>query len=466
MRRRLLVGYMSITILVLLVLELPLGFAYATAERQRLLADVQHDALALSIRAHEPVDAGDVAALGPIVDAYRTQIGGRVVVVDRTGRLLADSDPLAGSDPERSFASRPEFRTALAGAEADGTRRSDTLDQDLLYVAVPIVSNGAVIGALRVTYPTSYEDARVRRVWLALGALAVFVIALVFLVSLRLARSVSQPVSDLEDAARRLGAGDLAARAPVPEGPEELRVLAASFNATATRLGALVESQRAFVADASHQLRTPLQALRFRLETLDLDVAAGRPVDPADVDGALAEVARLSRLVDGLLALARAEGAASAPTSIPLVGIVDARVDAWAAYAAEHGVGVEASIAPDSAVGVTPGHLEQVLDNLLSNAIDVAPTGSTVRITGDPPAWGTVEVRVTDEGPGMGAEQRSRAFDRFWRPAGAAAGGSGLGLAIVRGLVEADGGTVELHEAAGGGLEVRLRLRAGGPVER
>ena len=464
MRRRLLLGYMTITILVLIVLEVPLGFAYATSERRRLLADVQHDALALSIRAHEPVDAGDVGALGTIVDAYRTQVGGRVVVVDRTGRLLADSDPLAGSDPERSFASRPEFRAALAGAEADGTRRSDTLGQDLLYVAVPIVSDGSVVGALRVTYPTSYVDARVRRVWIALGALAIVVVSLVFLVSLRLARSVSRPVSDLEDAARRLGAGDLSARAPVPEGPEELRVLAESFNATATRLGALVESQRAFVADASHQLRTPLQALRFRLETLELDVGAGRPVEPADVDGALAEVARLSRLVDGLLALARAEGAASAPVATGLAGLVAGRVEAWSAFAAEHGVAVVADVDRTATVAVTPGHLEQVLDNLLSNAIEVAPEGTAVRIDAAAPSAGVVGVRVSDAGPGMDAVQRARAFDRFWRPAGASAGGSGLGLAIVRGLVEADGGSVELGEADGGGLEVRIRLRAGAPA--
>jgi len=452
---------MTITVIVLIVLEVPLGVAYATAERRRLLANVQHDALALSIRAHEPVDAGDLAALGTIAAAYRTEIGGRVVVVDRVGRLLADSDPLAGSDPARSFADRPEFRAALRGAEADGTRRSDTLDQDLLYVAVPIVSDGVVVGALRVTYPTSYVDARVRNVAIALMALAVAVVALVFLVSLWLARSVSQPVSDLEGAARRLGAGDLGARAPVPRGPAELRVLAESFNATATRLGSLVESQRAFVADASHQLRTPLQALRFRIETLELDVAAGRPADAADLEGALAEVERLSRLVDGLLALARAEGAASAPTDTDLADLVGARVDAWAALAAERGVAILAEVDPTVRAAVTPGHLEQVLDNLLSNAIDVAPEGSHVRITAGAPVGAVIEVRVTDEGPGMDPARRARAFDRFWRPAGAAAGGSGLGLAIVRGLVEADGGSVELDEGPGGGLEVRLRLRAG-----
>ena len=276
-----------------------------------------------------------------------------------------------------------------------------------------------------------------------------------------LARTVSAPVSDLEDAARRLGDGDLAARAAVPRGPDELRVLAESFNGTAARLGSLVESQRAFVADASHQLRTPLQALRLRLEILEGDALAGRPVDAADVEGALAEVRRLSRLVDGLLALARAEQGGAAPVALDLSEVVGGRVDAWRAFAAEQDVDVSGVVPAGLEVRVTPGALEQALDNLLSNAIEVAPPGTAVCCTASAEEPGHVLLTVRDEGPGMAPEQLERAFDRFWRPAGATRGGSGLGLAIVRGLVEADGGTVDLVAADGGGLEARLRLRAG-----
>jgi signal transduction histidine kinase len=460
-RRRLLLGYLTITVIVLLVLEVPLGLAYASSERRRLLADVQHDALALSIRTHEAIEPSDPSTLGRVVGAYSASTGGRVVVTDASGLLLADSDPTPGTGPGRSFASRPEFARALAGREVNGTRHSDTLGVDLLYVAVPVVSQGRVIGALRVSYPTSFVTARIRRVWLGLAALAVAVLGIVFLVSLRLARTVSAPVSDLEDAARRLGDGDLAARAAVPRGPEELRVLAESFNGTAARLGSLVESQRAFVADASHQLRTPLQALRLRLEILEGDALAGRAVDAADVEGALAEVRRLSRLVDGLLALARAEQGGAAPVALDLSEVVGGRVDAWRAFAAEQDVDVSGVVPAGLEVRGTPGALEQALDNLLSNAIEVAPPGTTVRCTASAEETGHVLLAVRDEGPGMAPEQLERAFDRFWRPAGAARGGSGLGLAIVRGLVEADGGTVELVAADGGGLEARLRLRAG-----
>jgi signal transduction histidine kinase len=167
----------------------------------------------------------------------------------------------------------------------------------------------------------------------------------------------------------------------------------------------------------------------------------------------------LSRLVDALLALARAEGASSTPVETALEDVVGARVDAWSALAAEHDVRIDAHVDAGTTVLVTPGHLDQVLDNVLSNAIDVAPAGSVVRIVAGSDA-GAVELRVTDAGPGMDAEQRARAFDRFWRPAGASSGGSGLGLAIVRSLVEADGGSVDLDAAPGEGLEVRMTLRA------
>lgn len=460
MRRRLLLGYLTITVIVLLVLEVPLGLAYARSERRRLLADVQHDALALSIRVHDAVAVPERGAISRVLDAYSAETSGRVVVTDAAGRLLADSDPTPGTRPDRSFASRPEFERALEGREANGTRRSDTLGTDLLYVAVPVVAAGQVIGALRVTYPTSFVDARIRRVWLGLAALAVAVLGLVYLVSLRLARAVSAPVSDLEVAARRLGDGDLGARAPVPRGPEELRVLAESFNGTAARLGALVESQRAFVADASHQLRTPLQALRLRLEILEGDAGRGSPVDAADVEGALEEVRRLSRLVDGLLVLARAEQGATAPVPTPLADLVVGRVEAWRAFAGERGVEVTTAVPDSLEARLTPGSLEQALDNLLANAIEVAPPGTAVHCAAGAAAPGEVLLTVRDHGPGLTDEQRERAFDRFWRPPGASRGGSGLGLAIVRGLVEADGGSVELAAAEGGGLEARLRLRA------
>jgi signal transduction histidine kinase len=458
-RRRLLLSYLSITVFVLLVLEIPLGFAYAQSERRRLTSSVQHDALALSIRAEDALENGDAPRLRRTVDEYQRDTGGRVVVVGADGAVLADSDPTRAGP--RNFSSRPEFRAALAGRETSGTRHSDTLGETLQYFAVPIVHANAPRGALRVTYPTSFVDARIRRTWFVLAGVGAVILGIVFLVSLRLARQVTKPLDDLERAAARLGQGDLETRAPVPPSPPEIRALAESFNHTAERLEVLVSSQQAFVADASHQLRTPLAALRLRLENLEEELGGAADPAPDDVAGALAEVGRLSRLVDGLLELARAERSVPASAPIDLGPVVDGRVDAWSALAAERNVELTTDLEPGLAVRSTPGRIEQVLDNLLANALDVAPPDTAVRVTGRGSVAG-IELVVADAGPGMSAEQRAHAFDRFWRPTGASRdGGSGLGLSIVQQLVTADGGRVELDEAAGGGLAARVVLRSG-----
>lgn len=457
MRRRLLLSYLSITVFVLLVLEIPLGFAYAQAERRRLTSAVQHDALALSIRAEDALESGDLPRLKRTVREYQQDTGGRVVVIRANGALLADSDPVV-SGP-RNFSSRPEFRAALRGKENSGRRHSETLEETLQYFAVPIVHDNAPIGALRVTYPTSFVDTRIRRTWLVLAAVGAVVLGVVFLVSLRLARLVTKPLDELERAAAELGQGDLEARAPVPDSPPEIRLLAESFNQTAARLQELVMSQQAFVADASHQLRTPLAALRLRLENLEGDLVDASGTTHEDVGSALAEVARLSRLVDGLLELARAERDVAAPVPIDLVVVVDGRVDAWSALAAERDVALVADVGDGLVVSSAPGRLEQVLDNLLANALEVAPSGSAVSVTGHRVDDG-IELAVFDAGLGMSAEQRARAFDRFWRPSGADRdGGSGLGLAIVKRLVTADRGSVELDEPPEGGLAVRVVLQ-------
>ena len=461
MKRRLLVSYLSITAFVLLVLEIPLGVSYANSVERRLTSDLQHDAFSLAIRSQQPLGAAATSraeALQSLAERYYDTAGGRVVIVDRQGRSLADSDP--ASPPGRDFSTRPEIQRALTGAEVSGTRSSRTLGADLLYVALPVGSATGIQGVVRITYPASIVDDQIRHIWLLLAATGGVVLGIVFLASLLLARSMTKPLNDLEAAAGTLGAGDLSVRAEVPKGPAELTVLAESFNSTAARLEQLVGAQRGFIADASHQLRTPLAAMRLRLENLEADVHGAAA---EDLEGALAEVARLSRLVDGLLVLARAEQSASTPVAIAVDEVIDGRCDAWDAFAAEKHVHIDAAVSGAPAARATPGRLEQVVDNLLNNALEVAPEGSAVRVAareqGD---W--VELRVSDEGPGMTAEERARAFDRFWQSApsrrdGRPNGHFGLGLSIVRELVRGDGGDVALEPSATGGLEVVVRMK-------
>jgi signal transduction histidine kinase len=460
LRRRLLVSYLAITVLVLVVLEIPLGISFARSERDRLESDVERDAFTLAIRAEETIEqpgtAGSAEELLALVDRYEDETGGRVVIVDSSGEVLADSDPLAPEEQDSNFANRPEIAEALDGHEAIGTRHSDTLGGDLLYVAIPVLSGTEVTGAIRVTYPMSFVNDRIRNNWLLLAATGGVVLLAVLLVSLWLARSFTRPVADLESAAARLGAGDLTTRAAVPTTPPEIRVLAEEFNRTAAQLEQLIDAQREFVADASHQLRTPLAALRLRLENLENNLEPGAY---EDLEGAQAEVRRLSRLVDGLLVLAQSERAGTARVAIDVREVIEGRREAWGAFASERNVTIDALIQDAPLARATSGRLEQVLDNLLNNALEVAPAGSHVTLTAGT-RGGRVELRVIDAGPGMSDAERARAFDRFWRATSSADanGGFGLGLAIVRQLVAADGGEVHLDASAAGGLEVVIEL--------
>jgi signal transduction histidine kinase len=276
----------------------------------------------------------------------------------------------------------------------------------------------------------------VTRYWLTLAAIAGIVLAGVSLLGLWVARGVARPLRKLEQAAVEFGSGRLDVRAP-EEGPEDVRRLAREFNETAAKLERLLESQQAFVADASHELRTPMTALRLRLENMDAEEAAP----------ALAEVERLSRLVESLLALARADAADVRSEPVDVDAVLEERLVHWHGVARRGDRGLRVSSSPD--------RLGQILDNLVANALAVSDdVGISVNLDN-----GWVELHVVDHGPGLSAQERVRAFGRFWRGPGSKAGGSGLGLAIVGRLADADGGEAELRPAPGGGIDAVVRLR-------
>jgi signal transduction histidine kinase len=454
MRARLLLTYLTLTVFVLAVLELPLAVTYAHDARQSLTARVERDAVAIaSVASPSPADRR--ATLRPVALAYRARTGGRVLIVDRRGRPLVDSGPALADD---GFGSRPEIARALQGLVASGVRRSRSLGRDLLYVAVPVGSQGVVRGAVRITYPTSAVESRIHRYWLVLAAIAGIVLAVALALGAGLATSFSRPLRQLRTAAARAGGGDLSTRAPTAEGPPEVRAVAGAFNDMVERVEELLRAQDDLVADASHQLRSPLAALRLRLENL----RHGAPSDMTDgLDAALDEAARLGRIVDGLLALARADAAGAAPAAVDAAAVVAGRIAAWTPAAAAQGVELRSAAAADVVALATPGHLEQVLDNLVANALTASPPGAGITVTARRLA-ATVEVRVRDEGRGLASSALERAFDRFWT----AGSGTGLGLAVVRRLVEADGGSVLLRHAPGGvEAVVRLPERSGGRRE-
>ncbi len=454
MTRRLLLGSLSIAAFALVILVVPLGVTTARQERERLLGAAERDAVVIAQLVEDDLQFATPTALNPPLGDYTQRTGARVVVTNRDGLGVFDSDPPAGG--MRDFSTRPEIAEALDGRRAAGVRFSETLGRNQLVIAVPVASGGGVHGVVRITLPASDLEARIGQRWLLLGIISLVVLAATALVGLVVASWVTRPLAQTGHAVQDIAGGDLSARAPTDRGPPEVRDLAQRVNTMADRLSESIASQQAFVADASHQLRSPLTALRLELENLepeaDGEVRAG-------LERAGDEAARLARIVDGLLLLARADGARPEPAVVDAAAVARERHELWSTLAEEREVNLELEAPQHAPAQSVPGHLDQILDNLVANALEVAPAGTAVSL--EVASFdGLVHVAVKDEGPGMSAEQRAHAFDRFWRAPGAAHRGSGLGLPIARQLARAGGGDVRLERAAGGGLLAVVELPA------
>ncbi len=446
MTRRLIATYLTITLFVLVVLIVPLGRTFASSEEDRLFSDIERDARIVAALAEESLEAGTPPELTTVLSDYAADPGGRIVIVDDAGNSVADSDNLEG--PPRTFSTRPEFALALGGQRSSGRRYSDTLEADLLFVAVPVRSSAGILGAVRVTFPGTTLDRAVRDTWSRLGLLSGVVLVSVTVVGLVLARGVTRPVRELKTAAEGIASGGLETRVTPLGGAPELRALGTTFNAMATRVESLVHHESSFAGDVSHQLRTPLTALRLRLENLGATLA---DEDRSDLEAALAETDRLSRLVDGLLTMARAEVDTVAGVPVDLALVARDRHETWTPLIAESGLLLVVEAPQEARAWAAPGAAEQMLDNLLSNAVDASPVAGQITLAVRR-AGTTWEVHVIDEGPGMTESERERAFDRFYT-GGKEGRGSGLGLTIVRRLAAAHGGTASLLEAPKGGID-------------
>ncbi|MEO5680848.1 MAG: HAMP domain-containing sensor histidine kinase [Acidimicrobiales bacterium] len=446
MRRRLILANLTLVAVLLVVLEVPLALIYSRHEHDALNATLQSEAASLAAVSGEIIEHPGGPDVHGVAKRFSADSGGVAVVVDRSGALLTLPDGLS---------SKAKVQAELAAARTGASRRGEV--DDLVYVAVPLGPADTSRGAVLIARSDDSIDQRVRRSWLLLCLVGAAVLAFSLLVSTRLSRWVIDPLRRLDSHATKLGRGDLKARADTRTGPPEVVTLAATFNEMADRLDALVTSQRRFVADASHQLRTPLTALCLRLENLHSDDMQAIAITR---DAALEETARLTRLVDGLLSLARAESHRADREQVDVAAAITERQEAWAPLAAEQGIDLTArsGSAPPLWANLVPGHLEQILDNLIDNALEASQPGGTVDLHAAQISQ-TIEIHVTDVGRGMTNSERAHAFDPFWQsPHGHASGSTGLGLAIAQQLARACSATITLDPSPAGGIDAIVRL--------
>ena len=429
----------------------PLAVSLGERVDSEVKAQARNQADLVAASAPELIDHGQSQTLRRLIDSSAESQRGRVLVVDSSGRVIADS---AGSgEVGTSYASRPEIAGALQGRTVQETRNSQTLGTPILATAVPIRHGTRIDGAVRVTQSVDAVHRATRRAIVSLILLGGVVLALGVIAGALIARATSRPIKRLEQTAERVEEGDLTATALV-EGSSEQRSLARSFNRMTARISRMLRGQQEFVADASHQLRTPLTGIRLQLEELreSLDDGDGRI---RGVDAGIQEVDRLSQIVDELLILSRSGERESPAEEFDVAAAAQRVTERRRKTAAD--AGIQLRVAADADAGscvCARADFERALEALIENAIQYSPAGSEVEVAVTP---GRIEVR--DSGPGLEPGEEDAVFERFHRgSAGADFKGTGLGLSIARELIGEWGGSVTVENRAGGGLRAVIEL--------
>ena len=422
MRRRLLLSTLAAVGLALVLLGLPLSVAVRSlltrAAFDVLQGEVEQAQAVLDENAQTSTDAK------AILDLLARRSGHRFTLLDRDGIVVVDTG--AKPAPQGSQAMSPDLRAALSTNGVGYHRGASTV-----AVSLPVVVGDARL-ILRAASPATGLERQIHSAWLAIVGLGLTALGGATLVAVYQGRRFAAPLEALAESARRLGDGDFTARAP-RSGLPETDDVASALDATADRLGTLVARSRSFGADASHQLRTPLTALRLDIESLEVSGA-----DPELVAAAMAETDRLEATIDELLALAEAP---RSEEFVDLARLASARLDAWQSLARAEGRRVVFS-GPDgiALVQARAAALGQCLQVLLDNAL-IHGEG-TITVTVDDVPGGGVRLCVADEGPGFPPRSATPVANRS----------SGRGLPLARSLVEAEGGRLQIGRPQHGAI--------------
>ncbi|NUP43634.1 MAG: HAMP domain-containing histidine kinase [Streptomyces sp.] len=472
MRSRLLPLLIVLMAGVLLALGIPLAVSQAAAQQQRVVVDRIDDttrfaALAQFVTARDEEQSLVDSVDGERLHTLRTELARYEQLYGiSAGVFYRDSTAMAEAPKEWRLPSEGElydaYESALLGRRAHDPAQVWPWQHRRLAIASPIVRDGDVVAVVVTDSPTGALRSRILHGWMLLAAGELAAMAIAVLCAVRLTGWVLLPVAKLDRVTHDIATGRMKSRVGAGGGPPELRRLIRSFNEMADNVEAVLDQQRAFVADASHQLRNPLSALLLRIELLGLELPEGH----TEAESVKEEGHRLAQVLDDLLGLAVAESSGGRPEAMDVGAMARTRTAAWRPVADRAGVELDFTAPLDGTAVLGWADavaLSSALDAVLDNAIKFTPAGGAVAVAvaaeGDSAA-----VVVADGGPGLGDEELARIGDRFWRsPRHQNVQGSGLGLSIARSLLRQGGGAISYAHHEPSGLEVTLTVPCKAP---
>ena len=413
---------------------------------------------------------GDPAKVDKLCKDLGAELSTRVTVIGSAGTVIGDSHETPKNMSNHRGPDRPEIMDAMAGRTGVApTRYSETLKQNMLYVAVPMRREGKVVAVVRTALPITGVESALHRIHVNMGISMAVVALLTAAVSLILSRRISRPLEELRRGAKKFARGDLEHRLPTTD-LAETRSLAKSLNRMAAqlqkqmnRMRRLEVIRRDFVANVSHELRTPITPIRAAVESL----RDGGLEDEEQVRHFLSMIARhaerLQAIVEDLLRLSRIEE--QEQTEVELVPselgpILSVAVASCETAAAAKQLDVTVTCPDPLAVRADPPLLETAVVNLVDNAVKYSRPGGRIWVEGKA-GDSEVVISVRDEGCGIEPKHQSRLFERFYRVDKARSrklGGTGLGLAIVKHIAQLHGGSVTVSSSPGKGSVFTIQL--------
>ncbi|WP_030670283.1 sensor histidine kinase [Streptomyces cellulosae] len=462
MRTRLLPLLIVLMAAVLLALGVPLAVSVAGAQQQKVVVDRIDDTARFAALAQFVTDTpGESnerqATLNSELTSYFEVYGIQAGVFYANESVMAKA-PSGFALPATGVV-RDAYAEALLSRRSHDPHQVWPWQRGRLVVASPVIRDGDVVAVVVTDSPTGQMRSRILHGWLVIGAGEIAAMLLAVGAALRLTGWVLRPVRILDTTTHMIASGALKSRVAAAGGPPELRRLARSFNEMADNVEDVLEQQRAFVADASHQLRNPLAALLLRIELLAFELPEGNQ----EIASVQAEGKRLAQVLDDLLDLALAEHTEADLRITDIGALTTERLAAWSPTAEAKGVRLVGDCPPTTG-WADPVTLSSALDAVIDNAVKFTPKDATVEVTvasdGD-----TSTIVVSDRGPGLTDEELARIGDRFWRSGRHQnVKGSGLGLSISRTLLAAGGGSISYAHHEPHGLTVTVRVPRSGPV--